>query len=70
MIHTVPPNGALIEVAGEGIYLARGTAVPTDGTPGYAPGCDFIHTTGVAGSRRFSNDGTVESCDFDAITVA
>lgn len=60
----------LIEVGGEGAYLARGTSVPTDGLPGFAKGCIFIDMDAAAGSVLFCNEGTQTSCDFDAVSVA
>lgn len=61
---------SLVEVPGEGIYLARGTTKPADGAAGYAKGCLFIDTDASAGSILFCNEGTVASADFDAVSVA
>ena len=62
-------KGVLIEPPVEGIQLARGTTIPTDGTAGYCPGCLFIHTDGSgAADLTYRNDGTLASCDFNALT--
>jgi len=53
----------------DGIMLAYGTTVPSDGTAGYALGCLFIHTDGGVGTMLYCNEGTAGSCDFDAVTV-
>lgn len=54
-----------------GYLLAWGTAVPTDATEGYAPGCIFIHTDGAAyNTVLYCNVGTKASCDFNVVTVA
>lgn len=54
----------------DGLLLASGTTVPADGTSGYATGCLFQHTDGGAGTALYCNEGTYESCDFDAVSVA
>jgi hypothetical protein len=54
-----------MEIAGEGILMARGLTVPTDGTSGYAKGCIFIDTNAIAGSVFYVNEGTKSSCDFN-----
>jgi hypothetical protein len=53
-----------------GLLLASGATVPADGTSGYQTGCLFQHTDGGAGTALYVNEGTYESCDFDAVTVA
>lgn len=55
---------------GEGVLLAFGITVPTDGAVGYATGCLFIHVDGGAGTALYVNEGTYASSDFDAATVA
>jgi hypothetical protein len=45
--------------------LAKGTAVPTDTTAGYAAGCMFLHTDGGEGDTFYVNEGSVTSCDFN-----
>jgi len=52
------------------VLLAFGDVPPTDGVPGYATGCLFIHTDGSAGTALYANEGTVTSADFDAVSVA
>jgi len=53
----------------DGILLCYGTIVPTDTTAGYAIGCLFMHVDGTVGTCLYCNEGTVGSCDFDAVTV-
>lgn len=62
--------GQLVEAGPEGIYFARGTTVPADGSTGYAKGCLFIDTDAAAGSILFCNEGTFAASDFDAVSVA
>lgn len=54
----------------EGFLFYAGPTVPTDGTAGYATGCLFQHTDGGAGTALYCNEGTLASCNFDAVTVA
>lgn len=54
---------------GEGYLLASGITVPTDGEAGYATGCLFQHTDGGDGTALYVNEGTVTSCNFNAVTV-
>ena len=65
LLRIKPPS-----VEAEGLLLASGTTVPADGTAGYQTGCLFQHTDGGAGTALYVNEGTVASCDFDAVTVA
>lgn len=51
------------------ITNAKGSTVPTDGDAGYAKGCIFIDTDGVAGNVIYVNDGTSSSCDFNVGTA-
>lgn len=53
-----------------GLLMASGPTVPTDGDAGYAVGCIFQHTDGGDGTALYVNEGTATSCDFNAITVA
>lgn len=53
-----------------GLLFSAGPTVPTDGDAGYATGCLFQHTDGGDGTALYVNEGTVTSCDFNAITVA
>lgn len=53
-----------------GLLLASGITVPTDGDPGYAIGCLFQHTDGGDGDALYVNEGTATSCDFNLVTVA
>lgn len=62
-LHTV--GTVVLNLPGEGILMARGTTVPTDGTAGYAKGCIFVDTNASAGSVFYVNEGTKASCDFN-----
>lgn len=53
-----------------GLLFASGDTVPTDGTAGYQTGCLFQHTDGGDATALYVNEGTVTSCDFNAVTVA
>src|SRR3990167_1396431 len=51
-----------------GVLNAYGSAVPTDGDVGYAPGCYFfLSTGGSAGGTVYINEGTKASADFNAV---
>jgi hypothetical protein len=52
-----------------GLLFASGDTVPTDGASGYQTGCLFQHTDGGDGTALYVNEGTVTSCDFNAVTV-
>ena len=54
----------------EGLIYARGVDVPTDAAVGYSKGCIFVQTDGSTGSTIYTNEGTVASCDFNAINGA
>ena len=47
-----------------------GATVPTDADVGYAKGCIFIQTDGVAGTTFYVNEGTSASCDFNAAPLS
>lgn len=51
----------------EGIMFAAGETVPTDGATGFATGCIFQQTDGVAGTALYINEGTTASADFNAV---
>jgi len=53
----------------EGLLFASGATVPTDATYGYQPGCIFQHTDGGAGTVLYVNEGTLASCDFNAVAA-
>lgn len=57
-------------VEDKGLLIASGKTVPADGTAGYQTGCLFQHTDGGSGTALYVNEGTVASCNFDAVTVA
>lgn len=62
-------NGIAIQVPGVGILMAYGTTVPTDTSVGYATGCLFLHTDGGDNTALYCNEGTLASCNFDAVSV-
>lgn len=53
-----------------GLLFASGDTVPTDGDTGYQTGCLFQNTAGGDGTALYVNEGDVDSCDFNAVTVA
>lgn len=55
---------------GNGILIAAGLTLPTDGDVGYSVGCIFIHTDGGDGTALYVNEGSNTSADFNLITVA
>jgi len=54
-------------IADRGLLFASGATVPTDGTDGYQTGAIFQHTDGGAETALYVNEGSVTSCDFNAI---
>jgi hypothetical protein len=62
-------NNAQAPDGGGRVFVIDKT-VPTDGDAGYSPGCLCIHTDGGDGTSLYVNEGTVSSCNFNAITVA
>lgn len=54
----------------EGLLMASGDTVPADTTSGYATGCIFQKTGTFDTAALYVNEGSVTSCDFNAITVA
>ncbi len=61
---TAPP------VENPGLLFSNGDTVPTDAASGYQTGCLFQHTDGGDGTALYVNEGSVTSCDFNAVTVA
>ncbi len=55
--------------ANRGLLHASGATVPTDGTDGYQTGCDFKHTDGGNNTSFYINEGSVTSCEFNAVTT-
>jgi hypothetical protein len=53
--------------ADRGLLSSSGATVPTDGTDGYQTGCIFQHTDGGAGTALYINEGSLTSCDFNAV---
>ncbi len=64
LLRIKPPS-----VTDAGYLLASGPTVPADGTAGYQTGCLFQHTDGGAGTALYVYEGTLDSRDFDAVTV-
>tara|TARA_X000001388_G_scaffold49567_1_gene35675 strand:+ start:265 stop:495 length:231 start_codon:yes stop_codon:yes gene_type:complete len=62
------------EIAHGGKVFDFGTAAPTNGAAGFAPGCIFINvasTTGAgAADYLFINVGTATACNFDGVTIS
>lgn len=52
-----------------GFLLASGATVPTDGEAGYQTGCLFQHIDGSASTAFYVNEGSVTSCDFNAVAA-
>jgi len=52
-----------------GLLIASGTTVPTDAAAGYQTGCLFLHTDGSTGTAVYINEGSVTSCDFNAVAA-
>ena len=59
-------DGVLVS-SSRGITLQVGTAVPTNGTSGYAPGGIFMDQDAAAGSQFYINEGTGTSSTFRAL---
>ena len=53
-------------VANSGLLIASGDTVPSDGDSGYQTGCLFQHTDGGVNTSLYVNEGTSDSCDFNA----
>lgn len=60
-------KGSLMEGPDGNIVFAEGSAVPTDATLGYAPGCIFSKRAGGAFGGLYINEGTAASCDFNFV---
>lgn len=64
--HFADPKGSIEEIPGIGITRAYGTAVPADGSKGYAPGCLYQKVNGGIGTSLYVNEGTALAADFNA----
>ncbi len=53
-----------------GLLFASGTTLPTDDDEGYQTGCLFQKTDGGDGTSLYVNEGDVDDCNFNAVTVA
>lgn len=62
-------RGRVFYVAGVGILFDYGTSVPTDGTADYATGCLYQKIDGTGDTVWYVNQGTLSSCDFNAMDV-
>ena len=54
----------------DGILDCYGTTLPADEATGYATGCTFRKTNGGDGTSQYTNEGSVTSALFKAITAA
>lgn len=65
----VAPAGhyTVAKTSAHGITHAYGTAVPSDGAVGFAPGCLYIDVNATTGSQLYINEGTKSSADFNAL---
>jgi hypothetical protein len=68
-LHTVTPDGSIINIAGVGIVLGIGATYPVDETAGYAPGCLWIDSDATGMARILYNSGSLASCNFDALST-
>ncbi len=64
LLRIKPPS-----VTEPGLLMSSGKTVPEDGTAGYQTSCLFQHTDGGNGTALYVNEGTVDACDFNAVTV-
>jgi hypothetical protein len=69
-VHSLQDGSGILLKNERGALFVVGTTKPTDGTAGYEVGCLFLDIDAAAGSILFCNEGTVASCDFDAVSVA
>ena len=60
-------KGSIVEGFDGNIVEAEGSAVPTDGTAGYAPGATFRLRAGAVGAALYINEGSATSCAFKAV---
>lgn len=63
-------NDFALEDADGNVTLCKGATVPTDGASGYITGCIFQHTDGGQNTAIYVNEGSITSCDFDAISTS
>lgn len=69
-INSVAITVLLNDPAGN-VLWAQGTAVPTDGSAGYAKGCMFVDTDVAGGTGgSYLNKGTTASSAFTLVTQA
>lgn len=50
-----------------GLLSASGATKPVNGTDGFQTGCIFQHTDGTADTALYINEGSVTSCNFNAV---
>lgn len=58
-------TGTIAQTPGVGINIQTGSAIPANGSVGFAPGCVFLLQTST-GSVVYVNTGTLASCTFTA----
>lgn len=51
----------------EGVRIDAGDTVPTNGVSGFPKGSLFIKTDGGVGTTIYINEGSISSCNFNAI---
>lgn len=67
---TDPIGGLICGFRGFGHHLfGNGTAAPADGGAGWENGALFFVQDGAAGAQVYMNEGTPDSCDFNAIVL-
>lgn len=62
--------GEVAKVPGAGVIIATGSAVPSNGGVGFAPGCLFIsYGTYNASTQLYVNSGTALAATWTVLTV-
>lgn len=73
-VSDIPGSTTTVTVQGIGsagnVDRCFGATPPVDGEAGYAIGCYFHLTTGVAGATVYVNEGSTTSCSFRALASA
>jgi len=63
-------DGKALLVPGYGYLVGWGLVVPADASTGWAIGAIYHHLDGGNATSAYLNEGTADSCDFNAIIVA
>jgi len=63
-------RGLEVYVPGIGVLDTCGVTVPTAGLEGYSAGCTFKKTNGSADASFYINQGSLTSCDFQAVQLS